>query len=178
MFRNNKAKSLAYSALFCSLIAICSWICIPTPLPFTLQTFGVYCACFLLGSRRALYSVVTYIALGVVGIPVFSGFRGGFDSLLDATGGYIWGFLFIPLCCMIISEKSKSLKVIALAFGTLLCYTAGTLQYVAVYMNGIGVQNILTAVTICVLPYIIPDIIKLILAKFISKRLSQYIKIQ
>ncbi len=176
--QSKRIQSLVYSALFCVIIVLCSYICVPTPLPFTLQTFGVYCACFILGGRRALYSVITYISLGAVGIPVFSFFRGGLSTLLGATGGYIWGFVFIPLCCMILSKKSVLSKVTALYTGTILCYITGTLQYTAAYMNATNLQAILTAVTVCVIPYIIPDALKLILAKIVSDRLSHYITLQ
>ena len=69
---------LVITALFSVLIAVCAWISVPATVPFTLQTFGLIMALGLLGGRRASLSVLLYLLLGMVGIPVFSGFRGGF----------------------------------------------------------------------------------------------------
>ena len=72
-----KTVDMAYIALFAVLITICSWISIPAAVPLTFQTFGVFLAVGVLGGKRGTLSVVTYLLLGAVGLPVFSGFRGG-----------------------------------------------------------------------------------------------------
>jgi biotin transport system substrate-specific component len=84
-------------ALGAVLIIICSWLTVPFAVPFTMQTFAVYCALLLLGGRRGLLAVLLYILLGAFGLPVFSGFRGGIGALLGPTGGYILGFLLCAL---------------------------------------------------------------------------------
>ena len=84
---------LAYTALFTVLLAVCAWITVPLTVPFTLQTFGVFAALGTLGGRRGTYAVAAYLLLGLAGLPVFSGFRGGPGVLLGTTGGYILGFL-------------------------------------------------------------------------------------
>ena len=85
----NKFKTIdmVYIAVFAVLIAICSWISIPTTVPFTLQTFAVFLAVGVLGGKRGSLSVLIYILLGAVGIPVFAGFSGGFGNLLG------WGLV-------------------------------------------------------------------------------------
>ena len=100
----NKFKTIdmVYIAVFAVLIAICSWISIPTTVPFTLQTFAVFLAVGVLGGKRGSLSVLIYILLGAVGIPVFAGFSGGFGVLLGQTGGYIVGFLFSALLMYIV----------------------------------------------------------------------------
>ena len=90
-------RDMAYIALMAVLLAVCSWISVPAPVPFTLQTFGVFCALGLLGGRRGSTAVLLYILLGAVGLPVFSGFQGGLGKLLGPTGGYILGFLLSAL---------------------------------------------------------------------------------
>ena len=87
---------MAYIGLFAVVIAICSWISIPTVVPFTLQTFAVFLAVAILGGKRGTLSVIVYVLLGADGLPVFSGFKGGFGVLLNTTGGYIIGFIFCP----------------------------------------------------------------------------------
>ena len=90
-----RTLDMAYIALFAVLMAVCAWITVPLPKPlvqFTLQTFAMFMALTTLGGRRGLYAMVVYLLLGAVGVPVFSGFRGGLGVLLDTTGGYIIGF--------------------------------------------------------------------------------------
>ena len=89
-----KTYDLAYIAIFAVLIAICSWISIPAAVPFTLQTFGVFIAVGVLGGKRGSLSVLVFILLGAIGIPVFANFSGGIGVLAGPTGGYIIGFLF------------------------------------------------------------------------------------
>ena len=92
-----RTQELARAALFAALIAICSWISIPTAVPFTLQTFAVFLALGVLGGKLGTLSVAVYLLLGAVGLPVFAGFQGGLGALLGATGGYLAGFLLTLL---------------------------------------------------------------------------------
>ena len=93
MKQNITVRDMAYIALMAVVIALCSWISVPAAVPFTMQTFAVFCALLLLGGRRGTFAVALYILLGAFGLPVFSGFRGGIGALLGPTGGYIVGFL-------------------------------------------------------------------------------------
>ena len=104
---------MAYIGLFAVVIAICSWISIPTVVPFTLQTFAVFLAVAVLGGKRGTLSVIVYVLLGAVGLPVFSGFKGGIGVLLNTTGGYIIGFIFSALL-MWAFEKAFGKKTWAL----------------------------------------------------------------
>ena len=97
MKQHTKTLNLLYMALFVAVMAICSWVSIPSAVPFTLQTFAVFCALCLLGGKRGTIAILVYIALGAIGLPVFSGFSGGIGILLGTTGGYIWGFLLTGL---------------------------------------------------------------------------------
>ena len=87
-----KAKDLCYTALMAVLISVCSWISIQTVVPFTMQTFAVFCALELLGGTRGTMAVAVYLLLGAVGVPVFAGFTGGVGILFGTTGGYLLGF--------------------------------------------------------------------------------------
>ncbi len=88
-----KVKDMTLIAMFAAIMAVCSWISIPAPVPFTLQTMAVFLAVGLLGGKRGTIAVAIYILLGAVGLPVFAGFSGGLGTLLGLTGGYIFGFL-------------------------------------------------------------------------------------
>ena len=97
MNRQFRVVDLTYMAVCAALIAICAWITVPAAVPFTLQTFAVFCVLGLLGGKRGTVAILVYILLGAVGLPVFSGFNGGIGALLGTTGGYILGFIFIGL---------------------------------------------------------------------------------
>ena len=90
----SKTYDIVYIAVFAVIMAICSWISIPTAVPFTLQTFGVFVAVGVLGGKRGTLSILVFILLGAIGVPVFAGFSGGIGVLAGTTGGYIIGFLF------------------------------------------------------------------------------------
>ena len=160
-------------ALMAAVIAVCSWISIPVgSVPVTLQTFAVAVCGILLGMKKGTLAVVVYILLGVVGLPVFSFFTGGIGAIMGATGGYIAGFVFIPLAGGFFCEKFGDkfiLNFIGTAVGLLLCYTAGTLWYVFVYLRNTGDVTIGAALVTCVLPYIIPDLLKTGLACWVAK---------
>ena len=104
-----RTLDLAYIALFAVLMAVCAWITVPLPKPlvqFTMQTFAMFMALLVLGGRRGLYAMVVYLLLGAVGMPVFSGFRGGMGVLLDTTGGYIIGFVAAALVYWLVTARS------------------------------------------------------------------------
>ena len=88
-----RTQDIAYIAIFTALMAVCSWISIPTAIPFTLQTMAVVLAVGLLGGKRGTLAVTAYVLLGAVGAPVFANFSGGIGILLGQTGGYILGFI-------------------------------------------------------------------------------------
>ena len=173
--------NLTYIALCTSMISICSWISIPAAVPFTMQTFGVFLAVGLLGGRRGTEAVALYLLLGAAGLPVFSGFSGGIGYMMGATGGYIIGFLFTAITMWMIEKAAgSSYKVLALsmAAGLAVCYAFGTAWFMAVYTKNTGDIGIAAALGWCVLPYIIPDVIKICLALIICRRLRPAISIR
>ena len=89
-----KLYDITLVALFSAIIVICSLISVPSAIPFTLQTFAVFLSLCVLGAEKGILSIVIYIILGLVGLPVFSGFNSGLGALLNVTGGYISGFVF------------------------------------------------------------------------------------
>lgn len=182
--KKKKKKNLidmALIAMMAALIAVCSWISIPVgEIPFTLQTFAVFVAVGLLGMKRGLLSVVVYILLGAVGVPVFAGFKGGIGALFGTTGGYIVGFLFLALLAGLILDKFGKkvyVMIIALVLGLLVCYAFGTAWFMVIYMKNTGPVGLMTVLGWCVFPYIIPDLVKMALAIAITKAVSLRIKI-
>lgn len=180
MTRKNKLKTIdiIIPALCAVIITVCSWISVPMTVPFTLQTFAVFLITGLFGVRCSLVSIILYILLGITGIPVFSGFNSGFSAIAGPTGGYLIGFLVIPLTYFIFTklfQKTVFIEYISLLLGLVICYAFGTAWFVFVFSRNESISFI-KVLSLCVVPFIIPDIIKLTLAVIITKRLSPVIK--
>ncbi len=175
-----KMRDMTYIAMFSVIIAVCSWLSIPTGVPFTLQTFGVFVAVGILGGKRGSLSVLIYLLLGMIGVPVFAGFTGGIGCILGTTGGYIMGFMLSALLmwameCMF-GRKTPVLAV-SMVLGLLVCYLFGTVWFMTVYARQSGAIGVWTALGWCVFPYLIPDALKIILALVVCKRLENVIKL-
>lgn len=173
-----KTYDMVYIGVFVVLMAICSWISVPTAVPFTLQTFGIFMAVEMLGGKRGTTAVLLYILLGAVGVPVFAGMTGGIGILTGTTGGYIVGFLFSALTMWAMEKlpgKKSLIQILSMAAGLLVCYAFGTLWFMAVYMRTNGAIGVAAVLGWCVIPFVIPDIIKIILAYGLSKKLKKYV---
>ena len=158
------------ASLFAALLAICAWICIPvSDIGITLQTFGVFLALSLLGGKWGSVSVLLYLLLGAVGLPVFSGFRGGMGHLVGVTGGFLWGFFLSALVYWALEKLGSK---IAMLGGLLACYFCGCIWFYC-YSGG-GLVFILLR---CVAPYVIFDLAKLWLADRLASRLKKVIKL-
>ncbi|MEE0778371.1 MAG: biotin transporter BioY [Massilimicrobiota sp.] len=173
---SNKTRDIVYMSVFTAMISICSWISIPASIPFTLQTMGVFTTVGLLGGKRGTLTVLTYILLGAIGIPVFAGLTGGVSVLLGTTGGYIMGFLLSALLMWGI-ETIMGRNQIVLAFsmvaGLIVCYVFGTAWFMMIYTQHSGVIGLSTVLGLCVIPFIIPDLIKIGVALFLINRLKK-----
>lgn len=173
---SNKTRDIVYMSVFTAMISICSWISIPASIPFTLQTMGVFTTVGLLGGKRGTLTVLTYILLGAIGIPVFAGLTGGVSVLLGTTGGYIIGFLLSALLMWGI-ETIMGRNQIVLAFsmiaGLIVCYVFGTAWFMLIYTQHSGVIGLSTVLGWCVIPFIIPDLIKIGVALFLTNRLKK-----
>ena len=169
-----KTYDMVYIGIFTVLIAVCSWISIPAAVPFTLQTFGVFMAVEVLGGKRGTMAVLVYILMGAVGIPVFAGFQGGIGVIFNTTGGYIVGFL----CSALIVWAAESLfgkkplvRLLSMAAGLIACYVLGTIWFMVVYGRTTGAVGLMTVLGWCVIPFIIPDLVKIGLAYVISRKI-------
>lgn len=161
-------RNMVYCAISASLLAVCAWISIPIgTIGFTMHTFGVFFTLGLLGGKRGTVAILVYLLLGAVGLPVFSGFQGGVGVLFGITGGYIWGFLAAALLYWLITALGGG-KLPAMALGMTACYACGTAWFLQVCGG-----EIWTVLTICVLPYLLPDTIKIGLALYLSRRLER-----
>lgn len=176
--QRSKTYDIVYIAVFAVIMAICSWISIPAAVPFTLQTFGVFIAVGVLGGKRGSLSVLVFILLGAIGIPVFANFSGGIGVLAGPTGGYIIGFLFSALLMWAMEKlpgKKSVMQIVSMIEGLIVCYAFGTVWFVIVYGRMNGPIGFTAALASCVVPFIIPDIIKIALAYVLSRKLRKYV---
>lgn len=169
---NGKIKDMTLVSVGAVLLCITAWITIPFAVPFTLQTFGVAFVLFAFGGKRGALAIAVYISLGLIGVPVFSGFNSGFGVFLGATGGYIIGFVLWG--CLYLALESLFLRkyIVGIAvqlFGLMASYALGTVWY-AVWC---GSESLWASLAVCVFPYVIPDVIKIILAYAVARRVKR-----
>ncbi len=163
-----KTKRLVYCALFAAVIGIMSLISIATqPIPLNMALFAVLLAGGILGKKYGTLSVVVYILLGAVGIPVFAGFRGGLAVLAGPTGGYIAGYILVAFLTGLVCEKTRkmhyTLPIMILA--VILCNAVGTAWYCYIMKSSVS-----SALMLCVIPFVPTDIIKVVLAAMVIKK--------
>ena len=166
-----KVKILARCAVFAAVIAVCAWLTVPLfGVPVTMQSFAVALCLLTLGGKWGSLTVLVSLCLGAVGLPVFSGFGGGFGAFAGPTGGFLWGFLAGSLGFWAVSALPGRKNLLALAVFQLLCYACGGIWY-SYYAAGGWWQ----AFAVSVLPFILPDFGKLTLAWVLSRRLRNVI---
>lgn len=176
----SKTYDMVYIAVFAVVMAVCSWISIPAQVPFTLQTFGVFMAVGVLGGKRGTIAVLVYILLGAIGIPVFAGFSGGIGALFGMSGGYIIGFLFSAIVMWGLENligRKPVMQIISMIAGLIVCYGFGTVWFMIVYARTTGAVGLATVLGWCVIPFIIPDLIKIALAFVLSGRVRKHVAV-
>lgn len=145
-----------------------------SPVPITFGLLGVMLSACLLGPRLGTISCLIYLLVGTVGLPVFSGFLGGLAILFGPTGGYLIGYLWIPLLSGRFALHSKNIyvnQIPGLLLGLLLCYTSGTL-----WLAHVLELDFFSALFLGVLPYIPMDLVKLGFACFLGGLLRKRLK--
>lgn len=173
-------KDMVFIALSTTIIIICAFITIPFYVPFTMQTFALFTIIGLLGTKKAFISTCVYLLLGTVGLPVFSGFKGGIGHLFGVTGGYLIGFLLTVLISGTLLnigfKKRKPTLVtycISMFLGLLACYGFGTAWYILLYANSTGSISVTSVLSICVFPFVLTDIVKIVLSFYVCYNLKK-----
>lgn len=162
-------KEIVCVGMFAAVLAVLSQISIPMPsgVPITLQTFAVALTGVVLAWKLGTASVIVYILLGAVGVPVFAGFSGGAQVLVNYTGGFIWGFILMTLLCGIgIQRQNKIIGILFGLAGLAVCHLFGTVQFMFVMKMGF-VESFLLASA----PYLIKDVISVVFGFVIGGQL-------
>ena len=156
--------NLILSALGAALITVGAFISLTVmAVPFTLQTLMIFAVLMTIGGKRGLVSIVCYILLGAVGLPVFSGFKGGISVLMGPTGGFIIGFIVMGIVYYLLADKVFAAD--SKERGKRIVYASQT-----------GPVGVWAALTMCVIPFIIPDLVKLAAAVAVSEACRGVIK--
>jgi biotin transport system substrate-specific component len=168
--------NIVLSSLFAILTGIGAFIAIPIgPVPITMQTLFTYLAGGILGSKWGALSQVIYVILGLIGIPFFAGGKAGIGVLVGPTGGYLIGFVVGAYVMGWLIEFRQSLSFMWILFsmviGTLVIYTLGIIQ-LSLWLK-IGLEK---AILIGVLPFIVGDSLKILLATYITIKIRKLYK--
>lgn len=171
----NRTRDIVFIALFSVLMAICAWISIPTTVPFTMQTFAVFLALNYLGGKKGTIAVIVYLLLGFIGLPVYANFTAGIGVIFGTTGGYMIGWIFSGLIMWLLQKilgKTMWAQALSMLVGLFVCYAMGTAWFMVVYASTVEKIGLWVALGWCVFPFVIPDILKLGLVLFVTKRLE------
>ena len=188
--RSDAIYDIVVMAISAALITVCSWISVPLgPVPVTLQTMAILAVLMTVGGRRGTIAIAVYLLLGAVGVPVFAGFKGGPASFLGPTGGFLAGFIVAALVFWLL-EKLVFARLMTtlgkrLIFGLvnslifeLVLYVFGVIWFMTVYAAKTGPIGLGTVLGMCVIPFIIPDLIKMAAAAVIGSRAYRFTDLQ
>ncbi len=172
-------KDMVLMALFAALTCVLAPLAVPIgPVPISLTNLVIYFSLYVLGWQRATITYIVYLLLGLVGLPVFSGFEGGVGKVAGPTGGYLIGFIFMAIVCGLLMQVKKDKKIVNIVFcvvgmlvGTTIAYAFGTMWFC--YSTGTGLG---AAMALCVIPFIPGDLIKIAIAAVVAPTVANQIK--
>ena len=180
---SSRTRSIAFIALTTAIMAVSAWVTVPLgPVPFTLQIFAVAFALLVLSPKEAVAAVVAYLALGAVGVPVFSSMRGGIGVLAGSTGGFLWGMLlgvglaavvrFGLKAALMRDGQASRAKAFGIDFVTCLVFLA--VVYVCGWAQLMAVTAMSPAAAFAagVAPFVIIDLCKLVAAVVCAQAVS------
>ena len=163
---------MSVTALMAAAMCVLGPLTVPIgAVPISLANFVICLTAWLLGPKFGTLSVAVYLFIGLVGVPVFSGYGAGIAKLAGPTGGYLVGYLLLAFIGGLFIEKSKGQPVISgigLVLGDAACYVLGTIWFMV--LTGLDLP---TSLTYCVIPYLPGDVIKIALASLLTIQLDK-----
>lgn len=172
-----RTKTMTIISLITAILCILGPITLPipvSPVPISLVTFAIYISIYVLGMKRGAVSCVLYLLIGLIGLPVFSGFTGGIGKLLGPTGGYMLGYVFMAVICGFFIDKwatKRVLHIIGMVLGTIVCYLFGT-----IWLSIQAEMSFYAALGVGVLPFIMGDMIKIVAASIAGPMIRKRLK--
>lgn len=174
MIKKLSIRDLTYSGLFAALIIVLGYVSVPlpfSPVPVTGQSLAIMLAGSILTTRQASYSVLTFLFLGIIGVPVFAGGTAGIGVVLGPRGGYLIGFLAGAIVISLLKGTGKQLSLLAIANvvgGIVVIYALGVTWLSVV--TGMGLTQ---AIAAGALPFIPGDIAKVVIATPLALIINQ-----
>ena len=167
---------MAVTALMAAVMCVLGPLTVPIgAVPISLANFVICLTAWLLGPKFGTLSVAVYLCIGLIGVPVFSGYGAGLAKLAGPTGGYLVGYLLLALIGGLLIEKSNGNPVVSgigLVLGDAACYVLGTAWFVFQMQCELGY-----ALSVCVYPFIALDLAKIVVScvvgALLRKRLVQ-----
>lgn len=177
----NKSKiyMITTYAMMTALMCIFGPMSVPIgPIPISLTNLILYFAIYLIGTKGTSLAYIVYLLIGVVGLPVFSGYQGGIGKLAGPTGGYLIGFILLIIASGIAFEKAPEklripVTIAGMIVGTFFAYLFGTIWFV--YQMDCEVSY---ALTVCVFPFIPFDLAKIVIATILGMAVRKPLKKQ
>lgn len=163
-----KLRQMTLCALLCAVMCVIAPLSVPLSgeIPISLATAVVYLCAASFGGKLGTLSTLLYVLIGTVGVPVFSGFRGGLSVVAGPGGGFILGYIPCALICgalVSLRPKNPVLYPLGMILGTAVLYAVGTAWFVAV--SGVSVK---AGIASCVVPFLFGDSLKIISASVVS----------
>ena len=186
--QQSRSRSIVYCAAAIACMAVTAWVTVPIgPVPLSLSPLAIFFTLFALKPRDAFIAICGYVALGAIGLPVFTGFRGGIGALFGPTGGFIMGFvvgacIVLPLSHLL-SKRAAFASVQRATFlggqvkrGFLLrslivgvCFAAIYYVFGWLWLMWVGQLTAEAAFVAAVAPFVVPDLLKMLLAVFLAQ---------
>ena len=172
MVKKYNVYQITIIGLMAAVICILGPLSIPIGVvPISFTNLAIFFALYILGTKKATMSFIIYMLIGLVGVPVFSGFSGGPSKLLGPTGGYIIGFLFMTLISGFFIDRFIDkwyLCVVGMILGMTVCYSFGT-----IWLSYQADMPISAALTVGVLPFVPGDLAKILIVAFIGPQIRK-----
>lgn len=165
-------RQLTLIAVMTAVMCILGPLSLPIGIvPISLTNLAIYLAIYALGAKRGTLSYIVYLFIGIVGLPVFSGFSGGFTKLLGPTGGYLIGFAFMAFISGIFIDKFSNkiyMCFLGMVLGTIVTYLLGT-----AWLSYETKMTFNAALYAGVIPFVPGDLIKMIVASLIGPQIRK-----
>ena len=183
--QQSRSRSIVYCAAAIACMAVTAWVTVPIgPVPLSLSPLAIFFTLFALKPRDAFIAICGYVALGAIGLPVFTGFRGGIGALFGPTGGFIMGF--VVGACIVLPLSHLLSKRTAFASDQRATFLGGQVKrgfllrslivgvcFAAIdYVFGwlwLGQLTAEAAFVAAVAPFVVPDLLKMLLAVFLAQ---------
>lgn len=186
--QQSRSRSIVYCAAAIACMAVTAWVTVPIgPVPLSLSPLAIFFTLFALKPRDAFIAICGYVALGAIGLPVFTGFRGGIGALFGPTGGFIMGFvvgacIVLPLSHLLSKRAAFASDECATFLGGQVkrgfllrslivgvCFAAIYYVFGWLWLMWVGQLTAEAAFVAAVAPFVVPDLLKMLLAVFLAQ---------